>query len=60
MHLNWFNPGGRDPSSDTLIMKGFQNNIRKNASIDEIHEGDQSIQKHLYLNNRQYVGRYNR
>ena len=44
--------------SEAAIQKGYQNHVRKNLTENEIISGDQSVNKHRYMNYRQYVGRH--
>jgi hypothetical protein len=60
-HFNWFLQAGKQTgASETpldILSKGYENNLRKNAAIQELKSSDNSHQKHLYMNYRQYVGK---
>ena len=43
-------------ASFDIIERGAKNNYKKLKEESEVKAGDQSVQKHKYLNFRQYVG----
>jgi hypothetical protein len=69
VNFTWMFPGSgayqdilginSDVSDDVVrvLQKGYENHVRKNRPLQEIMSADQSIKKHSYLNQRQYVGR---
>ena len=65
--FNWFGgvpnnvegvPATEQEFKVNLLLKGYENNEKKNTVLDNLKSADQSHQKHLYLNYRQYVGKY--
>lgn len=66
VNFTWHYPGssayrallGNDESVDTSseIERGYLKIQNANSAVSEIKSDDPSIQKHLYLNYRQYVG----
>ena len=46
-----------DQSKQSILQRGYENNEKKSSVIDSLKNADQSHQKHLYLNYRQYVGK---